>query len=135
MANQCTNSEVFYNKLEEVKANAKTKSSLVEVYIEDSFYQKAYQWLKAKAEGESDSIAIVRKDKRRIIAKKWSDYRRWKNTRRTKQICGPEERTVHNPQQFAFSNSSQRARQDRGICKKALFRHNTEGHKLVHIDV
>ena len=117
MANRCINSEAFYNKLEELKANSKTKSSLVEVYIEDSFYQKVYQWLKTKAEGESDSIVIERKDKRRIIVKKMeSDYRRWKNTRRTKQICGPEERTVHNPQQFAFSNSSQRARQDRGIC-------------------
>ena len=71
MANRCTNSEAFYNKLEELKANAKTKSSLVEVYIEDSFYQKAYQWLKAKAEGESNSIVIERKDKRRILAKKW----------------------------------------------------------------
>ena len=64
MTNRCTNSEAFYNKLEELKANAKTKSSLVGIYIEDSFYQKAYQWLKAKAEGESISIAIERKDKR-----------------------------------------------------------------------
>ena len=70
MANRCTNSEAFY-KLEEVKANAKTKSSLVEIYIEDSFYQKAYQWLKVKVEGESNSIAIERKDKRQILARKW----------------------------------------------------------------
>ena len=69
MANQCTNSEAFYNKLEELNANAKTKSSLVEIYFEDSFYQKAYQWLKAKAEVESNSIAIERKDKRQILAK------------------------------------------------------------------
>ena len=60
-----------YDKLKELKANSKTKCSPVEVYIEDLFYQKAYQWLKSKTEGESNSISIEQKDKRRIIEKQW----------------------------------------------------------------
>ena len=61
MVNRCTNLEVFNDKLKELKANSKTKSGPVEVYIEDLFYQKAYQWLKSKTKGESNSISIERK--------------------------------------------------------------------------
>ena len=49
LANRCTDSEGFYRRLEELKSNSKNKSSLVYIYIDDSFYQKAYQWLKTKA--------------------------------------------------------------------------------------
>lgn len=55
-----------------------------------------------------------------------SDYRWWENTRQTKQICGSE--TIHHPGQFAFCHSALRTRQDRGLCEKALFSYNTEGH-------
>lgn len=37
-------------------------------------------------------------------------------------------RAIHNPGQFAFCHSALRMRQDRGLCEKALFRYNTEGH-------
>ena len=71
MANRCTDSEEFYRRIEDLKSNSKNKSSPVEIYIDDSFYQKAYQWLKAKAQNEENSITIDRKDKRRIIEKQW----------------------------------------------------------------
>ena len=43
---------------------------LLEVYINDSFYKRAYQWLKPKLQGES-SILINRTDKCQIIEKQW----------------------------------------------------------------
>ena len=55
LANQCTDSEGFYQRLEDLKSNSKNKSSLVDIYVDD-FYQNAYQWLKAKAQNEGDSI-------------------------------------------------------------------------------
>ena len=63
MVNRCTVSEGFYRRLEELKSNSKNKSSPVDIYIDDLFYQKAYQWLKAKAQSEGNSIIIDRKDK------------------------------------------------------------------------
>ena len=63
MVNRCTDSEGFYRRLEELKSNSKNKSSPVDIYIDDLFYQKAYQWLKAKAQNEGNSIIIDRKDK------------------------------------------------------------------------
>lgn len=65
------NSEESYQRLEELTSKSKDKSSPVDIYIDDSFYQKAYQWLKAKAQNEGNSITIDRKDKRRIIEKQW----------------------------------------------------------------
>lgn len=65
------NSEEFYQRLEELTSKSKDKSSPVDIYIDDSFYQKAYQWLKAKAQNEGNSITIDRKDKCRIIEKQW----------------------------------------------------------------
>ena len=71
MANRCTDSEGFYRRLEELKSKSKNKSNPVDIYIDDSFYQKAYQWLKAKAQNEGNSITIDRKDKCQIIEKQW----------------------------------------------------------------
>ena len=63
LGNRCTDSEGFYKRLEELKSNSKNKSSLVDIYIDDLFYQKAYQWLKAKAQNKGNSIIIDQKDK------------------------------------------------------------------------
>ena len=71
MANRCTDSEEFYRRLEELKSKSKNKSNPVDIYVDDSFYQKAYQWLKAKVQNKENSITIDRKDKRRIIEKQW----------------------------------------------------------------
>lgn len=64
-----------------------------------------------------------------------SDYLRWEDTGRTKQVCGPEEQNSMDPHQFSFSDNALRTRQDRGLCGKAVFRFNTEVHQLVHINV
>lgn len=72
MANRCTDSEGFYWRPEELKPNSKNKSSPVNIYIDDSLiYQKVYQWLKAKAQNEENSITINWKEKRWIIEKQW----------------------------------------------------------------
>ena len=63
--------EEFYRRLEELKSKSKNKFSPIDIYIDDSLYQKAYQWLKAKAQNEGNSITIDRKDKRRIMEKQW----------------------------------------------------------------
>ena len=63
LANRCTDLEGFYRRLEELKSNSKNKSSPVDIYIDDLFYQKAYEWLKAKAQNEGNSIVIDQKDK------------------------------------------------------------------------
>ena len=44
----------------------------MDVYINDSFYEKAYQWLKPNLQGKKlSSIIISRTDKRGIIEKLW----------------------------------------------------------------
>ena len=58
MANRCIDSEEFYRRLEELKSNSKNNPSPVDIYIDESFYQKAYQWLKAKAQNDGNSITI-----------------------------------------------------------------------------
>ena len=59
MVNLYTDSEGFYSRPEELKPNSKNKSSPVDIYIDDSLiYQKVYQWLKAKAQNEENSITI-----------------------------------------------------------------------------
>ena len=63
LANRCTDLEGFYRRLEELKSYSKNKSSPVDIYIDDLFYQKAYEWLKAKAQNEGNSIVIDQKDK------------------------------------------------------------------------
>ena len=63
LANQCTDLEGFYRRLEELKSKSKNKSSPVDIYIDDLFYRKAYEWLKAKAQNEGNSIVIDQKDK------------------------------------------------------------------------
>ena len=64
-----------------------------------------------------------------------SDYRRWENIRQTKQMRGCEGKNIHNPRHFTFWHSASRARQDRALCEKTLFRYHTEGYKLVHLNV
>ena len=98
----------------------------MDVYINDSFYEKAYQWLKPNLQGKS-SIIISRTDKRGIIEKLW------RVTTHDGKILDKQNRyvvprTIYNPGQFAFCHSALRTRQDRGLCEKALFRYNTEGH-------
>ena len=61
MANRRTDSEGFYHRLEELKSNSKNKSSPVDIYIDDLFYQKAYQRLKAKAQNEGNSKLLTEK--------------------------------------------------------------------------
>ena len=126
MANRCTDSEAFYNKLKELKANAKTKSSLVEVYIEDSFYQKAYQWLKAKAEGESNSIVIERKDKRRILAKKWRV-----TTNDGKILDGQNRFVVPKKELYTILSSSHSAKLTDGETRQEYVRKRYSGIKQV----
>ena len=141
MATQCTDSETFYKKLEELKSTSKNKSSSLEVYINDSFYEKAYQWLKPKPQGES-SILINRTDKRQIIEKRWrvtSDIDAGKILHKQNRYL------VLKKELFAILASSHsamvhqgRSRQDGGlqpVGEKALFRNNTEVSKHVHINV
>lgn len=132
MVTQCTNSETFYKKLEELKSTSKNKSSFLDAYINDSFYEKAYQWLKPNLQGKS-SIIISWTDKHRIIEKVWrvtTDDGKILN----KQNRYVVPRTIHNPGQFAFCHSASRTRQNRELCEKALFRYNqkpwynAEGH-------
>ena len=67
----CTDCETFNKKQEELKSTSKNKSSSLEVYINDSFYEKAYQWLKPKPQGQESSILINQTNKRWIIGKQW----------------------------------------------------------------
>ena len=126
MVTQCTNSETFQKKLEELKSTSKNKSSFLDVYVNDSFYEKAYQWLKPNLQGKR-SIIISQTDMLGIIEKLW------RVTTDDGKILDKQNRyvvlrTIHNPCQFAFCHSASRMRQDRRLCEKALFRYNTEGH-------
>ena len=71
-------------KLEELKSTSKNKSSFLDVYINDSFYEKAYQRLKPARQ------KLHHYQPNRQAWDNWetmeSDYRWWENTRQTKQI-------------------------------------------------
>ena len=113
LANRCTDLEGFYGRLEELKSNSKNKSSPVDIYFDDLFYQKAYEWLKAKAQNEGNSIVIDQKDKCWIIEKQWKvTAEDGKILDKQHRCVVPKKRNFHSTGKLPFSNSSPRKRQD-----------------------
>lgn len=114
----------------------------MEVYINDSFYEKAYQWLKPKPQGQEGSILINRTNKRRIIGKQWRvttdiDVGKILHKQNRYVVLKKELFTILATSHSAMVHQGQ-SRQDGGlepVGEKALFRNNTEGSKHVHINV
>lgn len=46
----CVNKKTFYRSLEELKSKQKTSASLITLYIDDEFYNRAKDYLKSKVE-------------------------------------------------------------------------------------
>ena len=107
----------------------------MDVYINDSFYEKAYQWRKPNLQGKS-SIIISRTEKHGIIEKLWRVATDDGKILDKQNRCVVP-RTIHNPRQFTFCHSASRTRQDTedyvkkrysGITQKVILKH-------VHINV
>ena len=77
--------ELFYEKLDELKAAQKKKESLINLFIEDSFYEKAKTFLKHQHQQEREipnlqphhnegehEIKLTKYEKATIERKKWS---------------------------------------------------------------
>ena len=67
---KCVNEQLFYEKLDFLKASTKGKASHVTGFISDDFYKRAKSWLSEKAHSEqSDELSSV--EVTTIKRKKW----------------------------------------------------------------
>ena len=63
MANtSCVDSEIFYQKLGEVKASKKPKPSKITPFIEDNVYNDAVTWLETRNEDSKDRRNLTSQD-------------------------------------------------------------------------
>ena len=120
MANtSCVDSEIFYQKLGEVKASKKTKASKITLFIDDNFYSDTVRWLETLNEDSKDRTNLTSQDVA-IIKRKGYNWRVAKYyPQERKRNCSKMSTTpgsLPNP----FENCAQRKRQDRQVYQAKL---------------
>ena len=91
MANtSCVDSEIFYQKMGEVKASKTTKASKITLFIDDNFYNDAVTWLETRNEDSKDRTNLTSQD----VAPKRACYSSL--IKSTKEIRTPQQEKSRN---------------------------------------
>lgn len=65
----CVSQEDFYQEVEEMKKQLKTKDSPLTLYLEDNFYDKAKNFLKEKMEKQLGLLKNDREEPSEVLTK------------------------------------------------------------------
>ena len=77
MANtSCVDSEIFYQKLGEVKASKKPKPSKITSFIDDNFYNDAVTWLETRNEDSKDRTNLTTGNPGSLCVGKYREHMR-----------------------------------------------------------